>query len=121
MALQKDLLKIKANHYAHTVYQLTRKLPLDEKFGLTSQLRRAALSVPLNIIEGYSRQSIKAESQFLLISFGSLKESQYLLNFASVEGYLGQQEITNALVLGEEVARLLWAKIQRYKNRVTHS
>lgn len=121
MPLQKDLLKIKADDYAHQIYKLCHKLPDHEKFGLTSQLRRAGLSIPLNIIEGYARQSIKSEAQFLLISFGSLKESQYILNFSVAENYIGAEEANETLQLGEELARLIWAKVQRYKAQVQNN
>jgi len=121
MGQDKDILRTKADNYAHAVYALSRKLPADEKFGLTSQLRRAALSVPLNIVEGYSRQSLKAEVQFLLISFGSLKESQYVLDFAAVETYLKPSEIAETLQSGDELARILWAKVQRFKTKISNS
>ncbi|MES2970909.1 MAG: four helix bundle protein [Patescibacteria group bacterium] len=112
------MLKVKADQYAHAVYKLWRKLPPDEKFGLTSQLRRAGLSVPLNIIEGYARQSVKSETQFLIIAFGSLKESLYLLDFAVTETYLTPAEIVLASQIGEELAKLLWTKIQRFKSQI---
>lgn len=86
--MKDSILLKKADSYAHSVYELTKQLPKDELFGLTSQLRRAALSVPLNIIEGYARQSTKVQVQFLHVSYGSLKESQYLINFAVEEKLL---------------------------------
>jgi four helix bundle protein len=73
--------------------------------------------VPLNIVEGYARQPVKAEPQFLTIAFGSLKESQYILEFAVDDKYFSRTEMLNAFELGDEVARLLWAKIQRFKGK----
>lgn len=112
-----DLLSTKADEYAHAVYALCRRLPEEEKFGLISQLRRSALSVPLNIVEGYARNSIKSETQFLLIAFGSLKESQYTISFAVTDGYISNYDVANTLELGEEISRLLWTKIRRFRAR----
>lgn len=107
-----DLLTQKADQYAHLVYEVTKKLPKDELYGVTSQLRRAALSVPLNIIEGYARQAPKVHKQFLQIAYGSLKESQYLLDFIVKENYVQPENIKQADELGVEVAKQLWTKLK---------
>ena len=70
--------------YAHSVYSATRDFSRQELFGITSQLRRSALSVILNYIEGFARrkkENCKVYKNFLEISYGSLKESKYLLHF----------------------------------------
>jgi len=77
-----NVLKSKMDCYAHLVYKLTKDFPKDEMYGVTSQIRRAAVSVILNYIEGYARGGEKAHRNFLEISYGSLKESKYLLHFA---------------------------------------
>ncbi|OGL35435.1 hypothetical protein A3F65_01665 [Candidatus Saccharibacteria bacterium RIFCSPHIGHO2_12_FULL_47_16b] len=59
-----DILLEKADQYAHDIYQLAKQLPKEESFGLSTQLKRAALSVPLNIVEGYARQSSQSEANF---------------------------------------------------------
>ena len=64
-----EKLKNKMDEYVHVVYKLTRKFPKEEIYGVTSQLRRAALSVILNYIEGYARGKNKAHKNFLEISF----------------------------------------------------
>lgn len=85
--MKDSILLKKADQYAHDVYQLTRDFPHSEQFGITSQLRRASLSVPLNIIEGFSRQGSKEFQQLLRTSYASLQEAQYLLEFSSKEKF----------------------------------
>jgi four helix bundle protein len=79
-------------------------------FGLVSQLRRASISVPLNIVEGYARQSAKSQAQFLNIAYGSLKESQFIIGFAIEENYISAEFAKETLLLGEEIARMVWTK-----------
>jgi four helix bundle protein len=108
-----DVLKKKMDEYAHLVYALTKKFPKDEIYGVTSQLRRAALSVILNYIEGYARQRDKVHKNFLEISYGSLKESKYLLHFSSVEGYISISDYNNVSELAEEIGAMLWGILRR--------
>lgn len=115
--MSKDILRDKADQYAHLAYGLARKFPKDELFGLTSQLRRASISVPLNIIEGYARQSVKSERQFLMIAYGSLKESGYLLSFAKEENYLNEDDIIVINGIGEELAKMIWSKAKTLANK----
>jgi four helix bundle protein len=68
-----------ADELALSVYRVTELLPAAERYGLQSQLRRAAVSVATNIVEGASRRTDKAYSQFLEISLGSASEVRYLL------------------------------------------
>lgn len=114
--MKNDIILEKAKEYAHGIYKISAKFPKQEQFGLTSQLRRAAVSVSLNIVEGYARQSRKSESQFLTVAFGSLKESQFILKFAVEENYITNQDIAVVYANGEEVARLLWSKTQTLRS-----
>src|ERR1700733_7466309 len=70
------------------VYRLTKTFPSDERFGLTSQLRRAVLSVPTNIAEGSKRLTNPEYARFLNIAEGSLAETEYLLMVSRDLGYL---------------------------------
>lgn len=101
--------------FAHDVYKVTRDFPKNEVYGLTSQLRRAALSVVLNCIEGYSRQRKNVMINFLEISYGSLKESKYLISFAVGEKYLSVKDYKELLKLSEEIGAMLWTLLKNLK------
>ncbi|PWJ56615.1 four helix bundle protein [Dyadobacter jejuensis] len=73
------------------VYILTNKFPNDERFGLTSQIRRAATSIPTNICEGCAKISEKEFARYLGISFGSCQEVEYLIYLAKDLGYLSME------------------------------
>lgn len=105
-------LKAKMDNFAHLAYAITKKFPREEIYGITSQLRRASLSVILNYIEGYARMSDKSHRNFLLISFGSLKESEYLLEFSLKEGFLMESDYDKAMVLVKEIGAMLWGTIK---------
>ncbi|MBX3179894.1 MAG: four helix bundle protein [Candidatus Hydrogenedentes bacterium] len=70
------------------VYRVTQRFPKDEQFGLTSQLRRAAVSIASNIVEGCARSSEIEYLRFLDIAYGSLKEVEYQLDLSNRLGYL---------------------------------
>ena len=98
----------KADELAFRIYKLSESFPKTEMFGLTSQIRRAALSIPTNIVEGYGRKSKKELSRFLDISLGSLAEVEYLLGFAERLGYI-KHDIFDSLSIIDEVGKLLWS------------
>ena len=76
------------------VHRLSREaFPADERFGLTSQLRRAALSVPANIVEGTARHHPRETVQFLRKAWGSLNEVGYYLHVAGRLGYIHEQQV----------------------------
>jgi len=77
----KQELKSKMDEYSHLVYKITRDFPDNEKYGLTSQWRRASMSIVLNYVEGYARFKEGYQIQFCENSYGSFQESKYLLNF----------------------------------------
>jgi four helix bundle protein len=79
-----------ADELVLVIYQLTKSFPKEEMYGLTSQIRRAAVSVPSNIVEGCARESQSEYLRFLEIAFGSLRELRYQCNLAGRLGYLTQ-------------------------------
>jgi len=97
-----------ADKLAWVVYLLTDKFPKDEIYGLTSQLRRAVLSVVLNIVEGHARNNRNEFRQFLRISLGSLAETDYLLLFASRRNYLNKAEHDKVSDMRENCGKVLW-------------
>jgi four helix bundle protein len=92
-------------------YRLSRTFPRDELFGLTSQLRRAAVSVAANIAEGYGRQTLPAYIGFLRIAQGSLKEVETHLIIAGRVGIASDADLSPILSLCDEQGRLTRALI----------
>ena len=88
------------------VYQLSAMFPKNELYGLTSQIRRAAVSTPANIAEGFKKRSKADKARFMNIAQGSLEETRYYLILARDLGYLNSTNLLNQL---EEVSRLLEA------------
>ena len=81
-----------ADEVAMLVYQITSEFPKEELFGLTSQIRRAAVSVASNIVEGCARDSEADYLRFLNIAFGSLRELHYQLNLSKRLGFLPNED-----------------------------
>ncbi|MDD3888141.1 MAG: four helix bundle protein [Patescibacteria group bacterium] len=114
-----EKLKFKMDEYAHLVYQLTKEFPRDELYGVTSQIRRAGLSVILNYLEGYARIKSAVQLNFYEISYGSLKETKYLLYFSMKENYLNHNDYKIALKLAEEIGAMLWTQIRFLNSKTT--
>jgi four helix bundle protein len=92
----RDFTKIEAWQLADeltvAIYEATRQFPREEAYGLTSQIRRAAYSVPANIAEGASRDSKRDYLHFLHIARGSLAETQYFIHLSGRLGYLAEPD-----------------------------
>ncbi len=104
----------KAHKLVLLIYRLTDRFPKHEQFVLTTQLKRAVLSIPTNIVEGYNRKSKKEFIHFIDIALGSIAEVEYLLEFAVDLGYIDRTCINEVKGLIEEVGKLLWG-IQKSK------
>lgn len=77
---------------AQRIYEVTARFPGNEKYGLTSQIRRAAVAVPANIVEGNARHHLREYIQFCHVARSSAMELRYLLQFSAKVGILRQQE-----------------------------
>ena len=97
------------------VYRVSRSFPADERFGLVSQIRRAAISVPSNIAEGCGRKSEKEFARFLSIAAGSTSEAEYQILLARDLGYLDHDAYDHLNQLVNEVKKMLNALIQKLK------
>ena len=89
------------------IYRITRLLPHEEAFGLTNQLRRAAISIPSNIAEGNSRNTTGEYIRFLSIARGSKSEIETQLEICVRIGYLSNEQIKPALLLCIEISRMI--------------
>ena len=107
-----DKLKKKMDKFAHLAYKITKDFPKNELYGATSQLRRAALSVILNYIEGYARKRHLIKINFFETSYGSLQESKYLLEFALKENWLKHDDYASIDGLANEIGAMLWKTIE---------
>jgi four helix bundle protein len=98
---------------AATVYRLTRTWPKDELYGLTSQARRAAASVPANIAEGYGRENRGSYVQFLKVAQGSLKNWRRICCSRNGSRFARSEELAPALAQCESVGKLLRALMRK--------
>ncbi len=106
-------LKELIDEYIHLIYDETLHFPSNEQFGVTSQLRRAALSIMLNYVEGYARIHRKVMRNFLEISYGSLKESRYLLYFSYKRKYINKVKLHILEPKADRIGKMLWGIVEK--------
>ena len=102
---------------AESCYRLTRQFPRDELFGLTSQIRRAAGSIPANIAEGHGRENTGSFVQHLRISQGSLKEMETHLLLAERVGIVPEQDLQPILAQCESLGKMRRALIRSLQDK----
>jgi len=100
----------KAHGFVLNVYRVTREFPRQEVWGLTAQLRRAAVSVPANIAEGFKRRGKPDKARLMNVAEGSLEEARYYLRLAVDLGYLSKEKSLNEDAL--EIGRLLGSYVR---------
>jgi len=123
--VRKGLMENKINSYrdllvwqkglelAYLLYEITRSFPQEEKFGLTSQIRRAAVSIPSNIAEGQARYGKKEFIRYLYIAKGSLAELDTQCLIARELGYVEEPQIKPILLQIDELQRMLYSLIEK--------
>ena len=97
------------------IHQITRNFPEEEKYDLTSQIRRCSKSIPTNIAEGFGRQSKEEFKRFLRISLGSNNELQVHLEFSKDLNYISDKEYKEISQEIEEIGKMLNVSIQKWK------
>lgn len=107
---QKSMLLVKR------IYEVTETFPKEELFGLTSQMRRAAVSIPSNIAEGYGRYSDKDTSRFLNISLESASELETQLLISIELAFASKSELEDLLALNSEIIRMLVSLFKKVSN-----
>ena len=107
-----------AHQLALGIYRMTREFPKHEMYGITSQVRRSAYSVPSNIAEGWGRRSTKDFLRHLAISNGSLEETRYFLLLATDLGYSGAEQRDEIDALSNRIGAMLAALERSLKKRL---
>ena len=103
------------------IYKITQDFPKEEQFGLTCQIRRAAISITSNIAEGFSRKSYKEKVQFYSMALGSLTEVQNQLLVAKDIGYITKEEFIKVANNTIEVSKITNGLIRSSKTLIRNS
>ncbi len=104
---------MKSMELSEKIYTLTKKFPKEELYGLTSQIKRAVVSVPCNIAEGAARQTKTEFRQFLYIARGSLSELETEIKIAKRLGYTQNKDTKDVEVLSDDIGKMLTALIKK--------
>ena len=108
-----------SHEFVLEIYRCTEKFPKQELFGLVSQLRRAGVSIPTNIVEGHGRKTLKDQLNFCFISRGSLRECNYLIELAHDLKYLTDEDFEKLQNLSARVGYLLFQYIEGKNKNLT--
>ena len=99
------------------IYTLTQSFPQEEMYGLTSQIRRSAVSIPTNIAEGYGRYYTQDYIRFLRIATGSLFELQTLLQISHSLDFISKENFSSLSESSKEIERMLSSLIRKLQNK----
>ena len=111
-------LKTLMDEHVNFVYNVTRNFPKEELYSSVSQWRRSTLSIILNYIEGYARKRPMVQLNFLEISYGSFKESKYILFFSQKQKFINENDYHKGLKLAEEIGRMLWTEMNSLEENI---
>jgi len=100
----------KSHNFVLNIYRVTRDFPMEERFGLISQMRRAAVSVPANIAEGFRKKGKKDKANFFNIAQGSLDEAKYYIILSRDLGYL--KEADPLLDDADEIQKMIFGFVK---------
>lgn len=103
----------KAMDLVTLIYQVVGSFPQTEQYGLTSQICRAAVSIPSNIAEGHGRNSLNELKHFLSIARGSLLETQTQIEIAYRLGYVSQDVFQTVWSLQNQIGKMLWSMLRK--------
>ncbi len=106
-----------ADELVLSIYKLTANFPVQEQYGLTSQLRRAAVSIASNIVEGAARNGLADYIRFLDMSYGSCREVEYQLSLVDRLGFANATVVEQVAAQAEETAKVLNGLIRSLRNR----
>jgi len=107
-----------ASDFAVQVYMITNQFPKEERYGLVSQIRRAAISTLANIAEGAGRQHLKDYLQFLYVARGSLSETEALLEVSTRLSFLDYPRFKELILLCHKTAKCLFGLIRAVESEV---
>jgi four helix bundle protein len=110
----------KAMSLVVSVYEISKEFPADERFGITNQIRRAVVSVPSNIAEGWGRKSLGSYVQFLRIAYGSLCETDTQLEICVRLNYVNPEEVNGIKNQVKEVEKMIKSLISKLEQKTTN-
>jgi four helix bundle protein len=118
LTVQKLKIWQKSMDLVEACYRVSSSLPRDEQFGLGSQIKRAATSVPANIAEGYGRWNVREFARFLAIANGSLRELETHVLIARRLGYIAPAGAAPIIESASELARMIYAMRLKMRSRL---
>ena len=111
---------IKSFEFVTEIYLVTRQFPAEEKFGITSQIRRASVSVPVNIAKGAARKGLKEFIHFLHISLGSLSELDTLILLSKELNFITDKNFEQLIEKLDVIGKLIYGLIKNLESRLAN-